>query len=329
MDAAGYERYSYIDIPSLGRIVALVPMSDTKLFVLGTEKSVTIDGNFSTITALSTSLSVVVNDVTQSVGCITEQSVVKTPFGVLFASRGGVYSFDGSRMSNVMQGRIKKYWDSQSKAGMTVYGASFVDSDHYYLSTSAGGFLCNLNGFRWTLVSGLDMYMGAIDPSDLARVYAVKRDISGASTLDKVFRIDTILTPAAGLEADANGTNVAATIKTKADSGVVFSGRGRRIRAFEDPTMLKKVKHTEVGVNLTGGGAVTVTATPGLQAEESTQTLATFASNANPQVIRTSPSPQIITHAMGYTIAQTGAAATMDLLSIAADIQPLRGSRIT
>lgn len=329
----GYEANSYVDLPDLQQIVGVVPMQDQSLLVLGLNALALLTGTLTTQTTATTvaSFTYSVRTLSQRIGCLSQTSIQRTASGVVFASREGVMMFDGRNILNLMESRLQTYWKTIVAAGATILGSAILTPNHYYISTSSGGFLCNLDGFRWTLITNAAITgNSAFDVGSGYRCFALKNPVSASSTSDKLLHLEQMLLPTSSNRSDAVGSTVVTpVIQTKTDSAVVYSAVGARLRMSENPTWLKRYKHVEVRLKMVGGSATTtVTATPGIEAEETSQTALTFSPSANPQVKRTALyNPAVISHAMAYTITTTGACDSLDLYAIESDVIPLRLSR--
>jgi hypothetical protein len=143
-----------------------------------------------------------------------------------------------------------------------------------------------------------------------------------------VFKIDQIFQPSAANTTDSHtSAPVQMVVQTKTDPTVLFSTLGSsRLRAFSDPSLLKRYKHGEATVKFVGGaGTVTVTPTPGLEGEGSVSTTLVFSPGANVQTKRTQllANAPIIARGLGYTITQSGAASSFDLIGLQTDVVPM------
>jgi hypothetical protein len=212
---AGWPQLNYIDIEDIGEILGLVPTGSGNMLVLGTENTVMLSGSLVTQSTTRGGVTASIRQFPEKVGCLSDRSIQRTSRGVFFASASGVYLTDGVSMVNVMRDKIQTLWTdliglNQSElaainitAGTRavseqILGSANVHNDYYYLSTVAGGFVCDLNGVAsgrptlgWTMVPAWDWMGGpqaliggaATYPQDTNKaIYAIPFLETGASS---------------------------------------------------------------------------------------------------------------------------------------------------
>lgn len=313
----GWVQYplNYVDLPQLASIEKVIPIGQGALLILGSQGVAMLTGNLQTITASTGNIAFSIQDISTSVGCISSVSVQTTPAGVAFASREGIFVFDGSRLRNMMADRIARLW-RENYATATIYGSATIGT-HYLISTSAGNLLVNLVTGAWTKAGTFALAAAAVDLDDSNRVYGIRSGASsGVSNSDIIFRVDTILDPTAGIEQDYGTTSFQMSVKTKT-------------YPEGDPASLNRFRHSQVVATVKGTGAtMTVASTPGLEGEESGSTLGTISASATgPQAVRYDS--QILSRALGYTFTTTGNASEAEVIEVRTETNALRRQRIT
>jgi hypothetical protein len=311
---------NWLTITGVDQIRSLVPINQDNLFILGTRGSAMITGQLVTETSSTRSFSYAVRTIQQGLGCMSQASVQKTAAGVMWASADGVCVFDGNTVTNVMLGKIANLWQSSVAAGITIYGSASLTPFHYYLSTSAGGFLCNLDGFRWIRTTGIGIYGAAVDPSSDQRTYAILNDSSVSTNNYKLHRIDTYLNPSASVTSDADATAVTPSVTTR----VITGG---------DATRLKRFKHARLSLQ-TNGATTTITATPKIDATGTTETLGTVTTSANVQTAQFEPSngvstAPLIDQGVSYVASTASALTAWQLFGVTTEYRELSRKRVS
>lgn len=314
---AGYTPYNYVDIPSIDRIVQLVPVGQGALLVLGTNACALITGQLPTLTASTGSITYSVNQISSSIGCISVRSVQATDYGVVFASRNGVMLFDGSRFTNLTEGKIQKLW-RDTYATSTIIGSAVV-GNNYILSTHENGALCyNLTFQAWTRMSTVYFNASIRDESLPTKVAAAGNTGAVGLLNTDIFDLSTIISPPGASVTDSSTNQVPSpSIKTKAYTE-------------GDPHNLKRYRHTGTAMKLTGvTPSMRVTATPGLAAEDASSILGTIASPAVSPV-RSRFDHQLISPGIAYTInVASGTIWEFELYEIRTATNTLRPGRTT
>lgn len=248
---AGWPSLNYIDIEDIGEILSLVPTGSGNMLVIGTENTVMLSGSLITQSTTRGGVTASIRQFPEKVGCISERSVQRTNRGVFFASPSGVYLTDGTTMMNVMRDKIQTLWTdliglTQSElaainitagtraVSQQVLGSVNVNNDYYYISTVAGGFVCDLNGVSnnrpslgWTMIPAWD-WMGGPQvligggvtyPSDSNKaVYSVQFLESGASTsVSKIGDLRRVFysKPTDTVPTDAYDVSIVSNVTTK------------------------------------------------------------------------------------------------------------------
>ena len=140
------------------QVVALVSMDANNLMVLCIDKVLMISGTLGTVVSAAgvNTSSFSVRTVAADVGCIDADSVQRTPSGVMFASRNGVYLTDGTTFTNIMVNKIQGEWNTyQYSQANSVCGSAVLNDTHYVLFTEKGPhFICDMtNDFAWTKIT--------------------------------------------------------------------------------------------------------------------------------------------------------------------------------
>lgn len=310
----GYTTLNFIDVQQVGKIVALEPIGQGALLILGDRGISVLTGVLQTILGSTGSLAgVSVQQISTTVMCLSDYSVQTTPAGVVWASRDGIYLFDGSRLRNLTADRIRRLYND-TYATSTIYGSAVVGNT-YILSTSQGSLMVDLVTGAWTRASTLAIAGGAQDYSDANRVYAIKAAASSSSTTDKIVRLDPILTPSSSNTADATGTAVVMTVQTKAYTE-------------GDPLSLKRFRHLMALVKATGSApVVSIYATPGVEGEESTTLMGTVSvASSSPQAKRYDN--QILSRACAMTFVTSGTVSEAEVLEMRMATNTLRAGRV-
>lgn len=250
-------------------IVSLVSMDANNLMVLCNDKTILISGVLGTILpagGVNTS-SFNIRTVSQKVGCLDNLSVQRTPLGVMFASRDGVYVTDGATFKNTMEGKIQFKWnsfvDSISNSvaldSNPITGSALIGETHYVLFTQRGpNFVCNLyNDFSWTTMSIGKSYVntsvsygyGVQDWRGRSEVYAPKflntPDVN--PYCDRIVLLDSILSTDEDIDTDVpkNGSYIDGEFAHSVDAGSPIPVNAEvwtRVYTFGDPSTLKAYK---------------------------------------------------------------------------------------
>lgn len=248
---AGWPSLNYIDIEDIGEILSLVPTGSGNMLVIGTENTVMLSGSLITQSTTRGGVTASIRQFPEKVGCISERSVQRTNRGVFFASPSGVYLTDGTMMLNVMRDKIQTLWTdliglTQSElaainitagtraVSQQILGSVNVNNDYYYISTVAGGFVCDLNGVSnnrpslgWTMIPAWD-WMGGPQaligggvtyPGDPNKaVYAIPfLEVGASSSIPRLIDLRRVFyskstDPLAG---DADGVTIVSNVTTK------------------------------------------------------------------------------------------------------------------
>lgn len=311
----------FTDVMGAETILGLEPVNAGELLVISQPRLHRVVGYFSTqTTQAGGGLTWETRPIQDNVFPVSDRATATTPQGVVFAGADGVYLYRDGRARNMMDGRIKNLWISTLQGGATVTGGGYIGQDHYFVSLTTGWFLCNMDGFRWTS-GALSSIGGAVpDPTRPGRYYGFRKNPGTASDTTKVFRLDTVLSPGNANRTDAHAWN--------ASSGPAMSVK-TRVYVEGDPSRLKRYRHIRLTVRMPGAsGTITVTETPGLDAEESSATLGTIATPAtSPQVSRYDR--VAISRGYALTIAKTaGSPDEIELLDLDIASTQLRAGRI-
>lgn len=163
------------------KVVALVSMDANNLMVLCSDKTLMISGTLGTVVpsaGVNTS-SFTVRTIAADVGCVDADSVQRTPYGVMFASRNGVYLTDGTTFTNIMVNKIQGEWNIyQYDQSNAVCGSAVLNDTHYVLFTNKGPhFICDMtNDFAWTKMT---------TQPDIDGSYVISLDVATQSAYTK------------------------------------------------------------------------------------------------------------------------------------------------
>jgi hypothetical protein len=254
---------NYFDIPGNDALTAMTPTGFGDAIFFTAFRAFRLTGNLSTQFGTTSSVTWAVREIPNSVGCISERSMQRTPRGVIFAHDSGIYSTDGQSMQPLMYGRIQNFWNSLAGGGsFRIYGSALLRGNHYYIcGTSANtpwGLLVNLDTLAWGSIYGQAsapasflVNSGVQDPGDPTKVYGLKWWDTGfaapSMTNGQLVRLDKMFDPTSANKSDSDNTPVGATLSTRAYSE-------------DSPTMQKVWKQSTIEYLLTGqaGGASSV-----------------------------------------------------------------------
>ncbi|CAB4171869.1 hypothetical protein UFOVP929_26 [uncultured Caudovirales phage] len=263
LQPAGWPKSQSIVLDTAG-IVSLVSMDANNLMVLCSDKTLMINGTLGTVLpagGVNTS-SFNIRTVAQSVGCISINSVQRTPVGVMFADQNGVYVTDGATFRNTMENRIQIKWkafvDTISSDSLPITGSAVIGGTHYVLFTLGTNFICDLyNDFAWTTMTVGTGYnsqpvsygYGIQDYRGRTEVYAPKINKAYDSTAycDKIVLVDSIISTSAQIITDApsGGATINGQFAHSVDAGSnapMNANFWTRTYTFGDPSTLKTYK---------------------------------------------------------------------------------------
>jgi hypothetical protein len=219
----GFEANNFFEIGGLDAITALVPFGDGQLLIFSKTRCFRLTGDLTTQTAATnTGLTWDVKELPVMVGCLTDESVQKTDRGVIFAAFDGVYLTDGSTFRPLMSGHVAKAWRDGMIASGVVYGSSLLQN-HYIVFTNGYAWCVNLDTLAWSRITGgaspfsqVQMWSTVTDPASQAITYGLRAVTPGSSiTNGQVVRVDPFFSPSSANRADADGTNVTASLTTR------------------------------------------------------------------------------------------------------------------
>jgi hypothetical protein len=313
MSNYGYPESNYADVPWMDLVMGVEPVSDGELLILGRPICSRLVGTLNTNTTTSGGLTYELRPLNQRIPCISDKATVRTPSGVMMMAPDGVYLYHNGNLINTMIGRIQNYF-LDNIANATIYGSGMIQSNHYYLSTSAGVLVCNMDGFRWTRFQNVDITNCFKDPQDTTRIFAARFQPGTASNTTKLVRIDYLANPSSSATTDVAGTGPTMTVKTKTYDN-------------DEPSRLKQFRHERVTIRMPGSsGTVTISSTPGLDGEESGATLGTITNAASAQSKRYDTTT--LSRAMALTITQTQNPDECELIDVDIAARALRVERV-
>lgn len=241
---AGFLPLNFVQVADVPTIVALVPIGPSQLLILGTDRMARLTGNLVNVTTPGQSIPIDIQPISTSVGCLSDRSVAPTPVGAVWAARDGIYRYDGVQLQNLMQNRVQTLWDKmQRTAGFKIYGSAIIRGDHYVISTNApeGGLKVDLRTGHWSRYLGPPFSGSTVAPLAPTSLFAAKWTDSTLTTAptasrDQVFRLDTIVAPAATNSRDHDGNPVQCSVTTPSRSphGIDARQRIRHVLANVD-----------------------------------------------------------------------------------------------
>lgn len=302
----GFPDDNYFDIPGQDPITAMSPTGFGDAVIFSAYRTFRLTGNLSTQYGDTPSYTWQVREIPNSVGCITERSMQRTPRGVIFAHDSGIYTTDGSSMQPLLYGKLTNAWRALlSGTGFKIYGSALVRGNHYYIcGTSNGtlwGWLVNLDTLAWGFLGGKTtapaswiINSAVQDPAAPSRTLALKWwDEQGAApsmTGGQLVFLDQMFEP-------QNGTLL--------DSDTTVVGWNYTTRAYteDSPTIQKTWRSATIEMKQLGSDATIVNASFQLDAADATFAGSDFvipnqdtypitgATNAAPIVVTVTGSP--------------------------------------
>lgn len=217
-----YMPFNYDEIPGQDPIVCMTPTGFGDALIFSAYKTFKITGNLSTQYGTAQSITWAKREIPNSVGCMSERSMVRTPKGIVFAHDSGLYITDGNSMSPLMYKKMQQFWGSLVDGpAFKILGAALIQGNHYYISGVANstywGILVNLDTLAFTTFSPsgatyptshpLIVSSSAQDPADPSKTYGLTWwDQTGSQPVlshAQIVRLDPIFTPASTNRFDA------------------------------------------------------------------------------------------------------------------------------
>lgn len=304
----GFPDLNYFDIPGQDPLTAMSPTGFGDAVFFSAFRTFRLTGNLSTQYGTEQSVTWTVREIPNSVGCISERSMQRTPRGVIFAHGSGIYATDGSSMKPLMFKRIQDVWKGLIDAGsFAIYGSGLIRENHYYIcGTSAGVFwawMVNLDTLAWQNVSGkltspASWVVNSVvtDPSNLARSWGLKHFAGAGESMTggQLVRMHAMFAPTSANRADSDGTTVGFELVT-------------RPYTEDSPTVQKVFMAATIEYENLGGAGVGVTPFFNLDAAEipaSGVTTALPRQDSYTVTGGTNAAPIVLTIAAGHNISQ-------------------------
>jgi hypothetical protein len=160
-------------------VVGLVSMDANNLLVLCADKTLLISGTLGTVlpAAGTNTSSFNIRTVSAEVGCVDAASIQRTPLGVMFAGRDGIYITDGASFTNVTEDKIQNKWtvydQTNSYAFNRVTGSAVIRDTHYVIFSEEGpNLICDLyNDFAWSELDFEPSIYGTLDKTQYVEAY--------------------------------------------------------------------------------------------------------------------------------------------------------------
>lgn len=227
----GYPAFNYFDIPGQDPLTAMSPTGFGDAVYFSPYRAFQQTGNLSTQYGLTQSITWAIREIPNSVGCLTERSLQRTPRGLLFAHDSGIYSTDGKSMQPILRNRVANIWRALVRgASFAIYGSALIRGNHYYIcGTSAGSpfaMMVNLDTLAWGIYTGKAaapaswlINSAAQDPSNPAVCWGLKWwDESGGApsmTGGQLVKLDDMFAPSSANRADSDTQIVSFEIVTR------------------------------------------------------------------------------------------------------------------
>lgn len=215
--------FNYFDIPVQEEITAMTPTGFGDALIFSAYRTFRLTGNLSTQFGTTPSITWAVREVPNSVGCMSERSLQRTPRGVIFAHSSGIYVTDGSKMNPLLHDRRENEWkdliDAGGTGGTVILGSGIIRGNHYYICGLSSGqyfaWMCNLNSLAWTTLTGKaqpgDWLMSGIvqDPVAPNKFWGLKvLTVSSTLATGQLIRADSMFYPTSATRSDRDGTLV-------------------------------------------------------------------------------------------------------------------------
>lgn len=231
LDPDGYPSNNYQDIPGQDPLTAMAPTGFGDAVFFSAYKAFRLTGNLTTQFGDDPSVTWAIREIPNSVGCMSERSLQRTPRGLIFAHASGIYSTDGASMQPLLRKRLENYWKSLQGTTFRITGSALLFGNHYYVCgfrnalTSGGAtdltepwaLLINLDTLAPTFISGKGvdtttsswLISGAVvDNGNPQRVWALKQNSTiggGGHTGGFLCKLDDMFNPSAANRGDSDG----------------------------------------------------------------------------------------------------------------------------
>ena len=230
----GFPQYNYFDIPGQDPLTAMSATGFGDAVFFSAFKTFRLTGNLSTQFGTQQSVTWTVREIPNSVGCMSERSVQRSPRGVIFAHDSGVYVTDGTNMRPLMAKRISNLWKNLVAANgnknFVIYGSAILRGTHYYICGTSNsqpwGLLVNLDTLAWGQIFGKSnapaswiINSSVQDPTDPGTIWGLKWfNVGGGApsmTGGQLVKLDQMFNPSASNRADSDGTVVSWVYQTR------------------------------------------------------------------------------------------------------------------
>lgn len=221
---AGYPPLNQFNIPAQEAITSMSPTGFGDAVIFSAFRAFRLTGNLSTQYGTTQSITWAVREIPNSVGCMSERSLQRTPRGIVFAHDSGIYTTDGNSMHPLMYKKMSDYWKGLQGTLFKIYGSALIRGNHYYICGLRGdgtfwGLVCNLDSLAWgsltgklTAPSSWIINSAVQDYADTSRVWGLKWwDQSGGApsmTGGQLLKLDQMFVPSASNRADSDGQQV-------------------------------------------------------------------------------------------------------------------------
>ena len=308
---SGWPELNYFDIPAQEEITAMSPTGFGDALIFSAQRTFRLTGNLSTQFGTEQSITWSPREIPNSVGCMSERSLQRTPRGVIFAHSSGIYTTDGNNMQPLMYGKIQDLWKSYvAGSDFKIFGSALIRGNHYYIcgqQTTAGNFWAlqlNLDTLAWSRVTGKVtlpasfLINGSVADSSIpSRTWGLKywnQSIAAPSmTGGQLLQLESMFSPSASNRSDSDGTLVQFNYQS-------------RSYTEESPTIQKIWRQATVEYKNIGGASCIVKPNAGLDTADGfgNSSYSPIMGKQDPQTITgaTNAAPIVLTVPAGHDI---------------------------
>lgn len=219
----GFPDLNYFDIPGQDPITAMAPTGFGDAVIFSAFKGFRVTGNLSTQFGTDQAITWAVREIPNSVGCMSERGMQRTPRGIIFPHASGIYTTDGTSMQPLMFGRMQNYWKALvASAGFKVTGSALIYGNHYYIcgiqdgNSTGWGLMVNLDTLAWgTIVSepvngSARINSSVQDPSNPSRIWGLRwlfpSGVGVSMIGGQLVELETMFSPSSTNVTDADAT---------------------------------------------------------------------------------------------------------------------------
>lgn len=218
---------NYFEIPFQEPLTAMSPTGFGDAVIFSALRAARLTGNLSTQFGDEPSITWAVKEIPNSVGCMSERSLQRSPRGIIFAHDTGVYITDGTSMRPLMYKKMMNDWVSLVAPGnaFAIYGSAIIHNHYYVCGISAGtpwAWMVNLDTLAWGMYTGKAAAPASFlisssvqDPGNPGRIWGLKWTQSTVPmTGGQLVKLDDIFNPSSANRTDSDGTTVSFEVVT-------------------------------------------------------------------------------------------------------------------